>query len=153
MDYRLWDSSRSRVPHTTNKLRAKAFLIQFSFTDASYIKTFGAPILQYLFKNLVLFLGQENILHGRTALASIQVDTYIHNCLILVLYRQGCCAAMALLHDYHFILQFAMLYLALYTQAHCKQDRRTKVSLNSVTYLYSLKPNCDSSTPSSILKI
>ena len=95
MDYRLWDSSRSRVPHTTSKLRAKAFLFQFSFSYASHMKTFGAPILQYLFKNL-LFLCQENIWHGRTALASIQVDT----------------------SPYHFIL-FTTLYLAC-----CKWDRR-----------------------------
>ena len=73
------------------------------------MKTFGAPILQYLFKNLVLFLGQENILYGHTALASIQVDT---STIALFL----CCTDKdaVLLHDYHFIL-FAMLYLALYT--------------------------------------
>ena len=107
MHYRLWDLSRSRVPHTTNKLRAKAFLFQFSLTDA--------PILQYLYKNLVLFLGQENILHGRTALASIQVDT---STIALFL----CCTDKdaALLHDYHFIL-FATLHCALYTQARCKR--------------------------------
>ena len=108
MDYRLWDSSRSRVPHTTSKLRAKTFLFQFSFTDASHKRTFGAPILQYLFKNL-LFLGQENILHSHTALASIQVDT---STIALFL----CCIDKdaVLLHYYHFIL-LATLYLALYT--------------------------------------
>ena len=89
--------------------RANALIFQFSFTDANHMKTFGAPILQYLFKNLVLFLGQENILHSRMALASIQVDT---STIALFL----CCTDKdaALLHDYHFIL-FAMLYLALYT--------------------------------------
>ena len=50
------------------------------------MKTFGAPILQYLFKNL-LFIGQENILHGRAALASIQVDTST-----IVLYRHRAAA-------------------------------------------------------------
>ena len=116
VDYRLWDSSRSRVSHTTTKLRAKAFLFQFSFIYASHIKIFDAPILQYLFKNSMSFLDQENILHGCTALASIQVDT---STIALFL----CCTDKdaVLLHDYHFIL-FATLYLALYTQARCKQN-------------------------------
>ena len=107
---------------------------------ATYMKTFGAPILQYLFENLVLFLGQENILHGRTALALIQVDT---STIALFL----CCTDKdaALLHNYHFIL-FATLYLALCTQVYAVNGtKENKVSLNSVTYLYTvscLKPNC-----------
>ena len=88
IDYQLWDSSGSRVPHTTSKPRAKAFLFQLSFTDASHMKTFGAEISQYLFKNVVLFLGQENILHGRSL--SLKSSRYIHS---FVLYKQGCCAA------------------------------------------------------------
>ena len=82
------------------------------------MKTFGTPILHYLFKNSVLFLDQENILHGHTALASIQEDT---STIALFL----CCTDKdaVLLHDYHFIV-FATLYLVLYTQACCRRDRR-----------------------------
>ena len=124
------------------------------------MKTFCAPILQCLFKNLVLFLGQENILYGRTALTSIQVDTSI-----IALFL--CCTDKdaALLHVYHFIL-FSTLYLTLYTQACCKQDQRKqsvikfsdllvycimfKTELCILSFKFKLG---DSSTPSSILKI
>ena len=96
------------------------------------MKTFGALI--YLFKNLVLFFSQENILHSHTALASIQVDT---STIALFL----CCADKdaALLHayDYYFILS-ATFYLMLYTQACCNGTGEHKVSLNSVTYLYTV---------------
>ena len=103
------------------------------------MKRFGAAILQYLFKNLVLFLGQENILHGHTALASIQVDTSI-----IALFL--CCTDKdaVLLYDYHFIL-FVTFYLALYTQARCKRDRRKQsvIKFNDL-YLYTVScvPNC-----------
>ena len=106
--------------------------------------------------HLVLFLGQENNLHGRTALASIQVDI---STIALFL----CCTNKdaVLLHDDHFI-HFATLY----THTCCKGDRRKqsvikfsdllvycimfKVKLCIFSFKFKLS---DSSTPSSILKI
>ena len=100
MSYRLWDATRSRVPHTPVSYKQK---LSFSFTDTSHVKTIGGPVLQYisLKLHLVSFLGRENILHCCTALVSIQVDTGTSTIALFL-----CCTDKEadLLHNYHFIL-------------------------------------------------
>ena len=119
------------------------------------MKTFGAPIL-YLQKLGVVSWPGKHFAQPHS-LVSIQVDTSI-----IALFL--CCTDKddALLHDDYFIL-FATLNLALYTQVTGTlqtgpKTEENKVSLNSVTYLYTVSyfhsiQAKRSSIPSSILKI
>ena len=139
--YRLWDSSRSCVPHTSVNYKQK---LSFSFTNTSHMKTIiGAAVLQDLFKTTfdVSWPGKHFAwLHSLGLTSTIALFLYYID------------KDAELLHNYHFIL-LAMLY----THARCKRDQRKESVIkfsDLLSCLFSFKFKLsDSSTPSSILKI